>query len=375
MTLRRRHLLVTATAALVAAGALAATAAGRPAAVNAWFELPGTFTVKVWQATSDNFYQAKGRLIYDGKPVVGARVRVDRFTIDAPTNTNGEFTYELDATLTGRHRVAVGDVDNATIGGKKLTQTQRDALVEGTTGSLYVAYGLTGLTAAKQSDGTILVTGRAGFADGKTPPPAVTIYTYRLTGTVTDSTGAPVVGAIVSTRTLDRQFWTISAATDLEGNYTSLFTASAEQPGNPVPFDIRIARGDDIFEFPAGEHVSFQRLQSARMDVQLPPTGFPIALPVAHSYAGAVYGGLVIGVATGPTVIDPVSARWVAKDGSFSLVLPASAAGKRIALWQRSARVFLTQQARPGAAIEKDVWPARVPVDAIPAVGSLTLPK
>ena len=376
MTMRTRHLIgVSALAAFTAAGTLAAVATGARTAAPASVELPGVFSVKTWQATSDNLTTASGRLVLGGKPVSGALMRVDRYTLDTPTGKDGRFSYPLDITMPGRHVVVVGNVDDAKVDGKALSQEQRDALLEGVKGTLDVTYGLGDVKSTKQKDGTILVTGRASYADGKTAPPPVTIYTYRLSGTITDATGQPVAGAVVSTRTLDRGFWTLSQPSDQSGRYTSLFTASAEQPGNPVPFDIRVAQGESIYEFPAGEHVTFQRLQSATMDVQLPPTGYAIAIPVAHSYKGAVYEGVVVGVAVGNKVIDPVSATWLTKDGRFSLVLPASAAGKTVSLWERRSRVFLTQEARPGAAIEKDVWPVKVPVDGVPNVATLKLAK
>jgi len=376
MTTRTRHLTgLAAVSAVAAAGILAATATGARTADRASFSLPRVFPVQLWKATSDNVTQVTGKLLLGGKPVSGAQVRIDRYVLPDTTGSDGSFTYALDTTLTGRHKVTVAGSDGAKVAGKSISGDQRSALLATPAGTLDVTYGLTNVRSAKQADGTFLVTGQAGYADGKTPPPPVTIYTYRLSGTILDAAGQPVAGAYVSTRTLDRSFWTLSEPTDQAGRYTSLFTASAEQPGNPVPFDIRVAQGENIYEYPAGEHVTFQRLQSATMDVQLPPAGFAISIPVARSYKGAVYEGVVVGVATGAKVIDPVKANWLDKSGNFSLVLPASAAGKRVSLWVRKSRVFLAAEGKPGAAIEKDVWPAKVPNDAVPNVTALTLAK
>lgn len=374
MTLRTRLVVPVLALAAAVAGPLAAGATGARSAGPATLELPGPITVRKWSPTADNTSLVQGRLLLGGKAVTGAQIRVDRYLVPVATGKDGSFSYPVDSTVPARHSVEVGEAGNATVDGKALTQDQRDALLQGVKGSIDVTYGVSDLQATKQKDGTVLVTGRAGFADGKTAPPPVTIYTYRLSGTITDSTGQPVAGAFVSTRTLDRSFWTISQPSDQSGRYTSLFTASAEQPGNPVPFDIRIAQGENVYEFPAGEQVKFQRLQSATLDVQLPPAGYAIALPVAHSYQGAVYEGLVIGVAAGGKVIDPVSATWPTASGRFSLVLPASAKGKMISLWERQSRVFLTAPGKPGGPIQKDVWPAKVPADAVPRVASLKLP-
>lgn len=379
MTLRTLHRSRTAWVAALAAGtgaALLATAAtGARTAGRATIDLPGPVTIATWSPTASNTKDVKGTVLLDGKPVAGVRVKVDKYVVPAATAKDGTFTYPVDNTMPRRHPVAVVDADSAKVGGKSLSDSDRAALVDGARGSIDVVYGITDLKAAKQKDGTILVTGKAGFADGKTPPPTVMIYTYQLSGTITDSDGKPVAGAVVSTRTLDRSFWTISVASDANGRYTSLFTASAEQPGDPVPFDIRVAKGDDVWEFLAGEQVTFRRLQSATMDIQLPPAGFPIALPTSTSYPGAIYDGLVIGVTAGGQVVDPDEATWTTKDGRFRMVLPASLAGKTVSLWERSAKVFLKAAAKPGAAIEKDVWPAKLPKDASPNVASVTLPK
>src|SRR5205823_6574974 len=131
-----------------------------------------------------------------------------------------------------------------------------------------------------------------------------------------------VVGARVSTRTLDRDFWTVSSLTDAAGRYSSLFTASSEFGGNPVPFSIRVAKGDRVYEFLPDENVVFQRLQSARMDIHLPPRGYPLALPLPASYPGAVYEGIVVGAAADGKPVRPLSATWPDAGGRFRLVLP-----------------------------------------------------
>ena len=61
--------------------------------------------------------------------------------------------------------------------------------------------------------------------------------------------------------------------------YSSLFTASSEYYENPVPFTVRVSKGDLVYEFLSQEFVYFKRLASARLDIRLPPRGFAMALP------------------------------------------------------------------------------------------------
>jgi len=162
-------------------------------------------------------------------------------------------------------------------------------------GGLNAAYRLRDVRAKKLANGTILVTGRATFARG-TPPPPVVLFTYRLSGRITDAGGQPVAGASVVTRTLDRNFWTFSQPSDSQGNYTSFFTASDQLEADPVPMNVQVALGDTSYAFATGKSVTFKRLRSATMDIRLPASG-PMAVPETTSYVGGVYDGLLIGVA------------------------------------------------------------------------------
>ena len=54
-------------------------------------------------------------------------------------------------------------------------------------------------------------------------PPTVVLYTYQLTGRITDCERAsPSQGAFVVTRTQDRNFWTFSQPSDANGDYPLL---------------------------------------------------------------------------------------------------------------------------------------------------------
>jgi hypothetical protein len=174
---------------------------------------------------------------------------------------------------------------------------------------------------------------------------------------VTDANGKPVAGARVSTRTLGRDYWTLSIPTDAQGRYSSLFTASDASGDSPVPFTVRVARGNLVYQFLSQEVVEFQRLRSARMDIRLPPRGYPMLLPLPSSYPGAIYEGIVVGVAQGAVPVRPVSVTWPDANGRFRMVLPASLAGRTLSLWEGKLDLFSHAPAQPGGTIDLRDWP------------------
>jgi hypothetical protein len=170
-----------------------------------------------------------------------------------------------------------------------------------------------------------------------------------------------VVGAIVVTRTTDRDFWTFSRPTDSAGHYTSFFSASDEAGDNPVPLSVQVASGPNSFSSGATATVRFDEVQSATLDIHLPgsPTAV-MALPTPSSYAGAIYEGLIMGVSSVNGLIKPLSASWPDKNGRFRLTLPASVRGKRLAIWEDLDQVFSSFPATPGGRFDMKSYPAKV---------------
>jgi hypothetical protein len=172
----------------------------------------------------------------------------------------------------------------------------------------------------------------------------------------------PRSGATVVTRTQDRDFWTFSQPSDSSGHYDSFFTASDESGADPVPLTVQVASGNISYASAFGKNVNFAALHSATMNVRLPgTTNAPLAVPTATSYAGAIYEGTLVGVSGPGGVIKPFSATWPDARGRFTLVLPGSARGKPLRVWEDYSTFFQSGAARAGGSIDTGVWPGIPP--------------
>jgi hypothetical protein len=337
------------------AAAVRRTAASGGAAIST----QGPFAIRQWNVSSSNSQVVTGRLLLHGRPVKGAVMQVDDYTVQNRTGANGQFSYRLDLTMPRRHIVTVQRLAGATVGGRALGAADRRALLR-VAGGFSVGYKLTGLHAAA-SGGHVVVTGRIGYADGRAAP-SVVLFTYRLQGKITDAAGRPVVGATVVTRTQDRDFWTFSQPSDSSGHYVSFFTASDELGANPVPLTVQVASGAVSYASPTGKNVNFTALRSATMDIRLPSSASaPLALPSETSYPGAVYEGTLVGVSGPGGVVRPLSATWPDASGRFRLVLPGSVRGKPLRVWEDYSTFFQSSSARPGGPIDTSIWPGIPP--------------
>jgi alcohol dehydrogenase (cytochrome c) len=330
----------------------AATARG-PARIK----LTRPLVVRPWNPNSSNVQFAFGKIFLGKSPVVGAQIRVDGFTLPALTGSQGGFSYPADITDPARHEVKVVGLSRAKVRGHKLTTAQQNAL-KAARGGISVGYRLSSLRAKVQSNRSVLVTGRITNSAGIAPP-QVGLYTYKLSGTITDVSGKPVQGAVVVGRTNDRDFWTFSAPSDADGHYTSLFHASDELDDDPVAINVGVALGQTSYGGNLGTAANFKRNQSATLDIQLRAgTAYTLANP--NSYPGAIYEGPAVGVASGGRVIKPVAARWPDANGRFSMTLPSSVRGKTISFWQSRRLFFSNFAATPGGKVDLGSWPSKL---------------
>jgi len=239
-------------------------------------------------------------------------------------------------------------------------------------GGFSVGYGVSGLSAHVQKNGTVLVSGKVADSAGAAPP-GVHLLTYQLSGTITDASGKPVQGAVVVTRTQDRDFWTHSSATDANGHYTSFFAASDETSADPVSLSVGVAYGGVSYGGTLGTIAQFGRLKSATMNVQLGSgTSYTIQKPT--SFAGAVYSGLVVGVTVGGKVVKPLAETWPDAKGNFTMTLPASVRGKTVRFWENQRQSFSRFVAKPGGSVDLSSWPTALGVAAPAGLATVAVP-
>ena len=177
---------------------------------------PGPLAIQAWDPNTSNTQDVQGRVLLAGKPVAGVAVSVGRLGRAAPPTRTALFTYPADITMPGaarRHRRErdardgrrqAADRGRAGAGCRREGRDQRRLL------------DLRPLDPSPGPEGTVVVTGRLTLRQGPRAAARCRLYSYELTGTVTDANGTPVKGAVVTTRTNDHKFWTFSAPTGRE---------------------------------------------------------------------------------------------------------------------------------------------------------------
>ena len=334
---------------------------------------PTLVVVKQWKlGPSANLFPALGCLVASGRPVEGARVRVNNYLLPEATDENGGFYFPLDVTRPQRALARVAEASEARADGEALTEEEQRELM-GLTGSLIVQFKLTEVEAERNDNGSIRVSGRASYDDGS-PPAQVVLYAYELTGKVVGPDGQPLQGAIVATSSLDLEIWSFSPPSGPDGRYRSFFLPSGDDPDR-VGFLFRVAVGDDVWELPPNTILFFEHLKSAQLDVQVPPPGFALTPDRPRSVPGAVFEGLLVGVTVDGEPVAPISARWADPEGRFEFVLPAAVAGKTVRFWQSRLRAFSRTEALPGGDVDVLYWPKSLPDDAPRNLEELDLPE
>jgi hypothetical protein len=319
-----------------------------------------------WSVETSDTTPVQGSVTLDGQPVEGAQVSVGGYRLPALTDAQGHFTFPADHTLVRRLPITVSDASNATVSGKALTADQQTAL-EQAEGGINVHFAVTDVMTSTNADGNLVLSGTVQFTNGQPPPPVV-LYSYQLTGTVTDSTGKPLAGVIVGTRTPEFR-WSLSEPSGPQGSYTSLYW-----PTDPTPYSVLLIENDNAFPVEGNRAIRFPLYQSARMDITLDRDSGTITVTEPISVEGLIYDGLLVGVMQDGAPVRPISVTWPDAQGHFQMVLPAALKGQTVEWWQHDGDYFSTIPAKPGGEISLGEWPTKLETTTPRGFGRVTLP-
>ena len=293
---------------------------------------PQSLSVSVWDADSSNTSGVQGRVLLGGRPVQGAQVSVDDWLVPSRTDKQGTFTYPADNTIATRHVVEVVGATGA---------THRRPRAHRARSSRHCCVGRAASTSATSwstskarsgPEDTVVVTGRMTYGNGAAPPP-VLLFSYELHGMITDASGKPVKGAVVTTRTNDRQYWTQSRPSGPNGGYASFLVAADTLNNDPVPMSVGVAVGDTFYAMAATDAIDFAKLKSSVLNIQLPATAGTTLVKAnlnPQPVPGAIYQGLLVGVVGGRgRVIKPLQRELARRGGPVPARAPELRARRR----------------------------------------------
>ena len=257
--------------------------------------------------------------------------------------------------LVRRHVVSVASAKSATVGGKRLSSSQQSAVLNA--GAAFTVW-------IRRLERPYGHRERRDDRGHRSPPefdcgaaPTVVLYTYQLTGRITDASGQPVAGAFVVTRTANRNL-DVSQPVRLERRLPLVLTASDQAGKDPVPLSMQVTFGSVTYGAPLGVTVNFKALRSANVNFQLPSSPSGTLVPsTPTTKVGAIYEGLLVGVQGAHGAIVPVGGNWPDKRGNFRLVLPASDRGKTVAIYEDLRQFSRRQRPCRAVPLRRCVWP------------------
>jgi hypothetical protein len=296
----------------------------------------------------------KLQLQLDNHPVSGVVIRQNTYRL-APTADDGSFSVRVDATSVRRTQLSVADASNARLvkdgDARKLTASERRDL-EAWQGGVDVAFAVKDLQVSEKDD-LVFVTGQLvgqGIA-----PLRVSLFGYRLRGTLQAPGGN--AGYRVSTRSEDREIWSLASETDKDGAFSGTFLPRT----GDSDLNVEAYKGADVWMTEEPNSTHFEPLSSAVVTIKLDDMGM-LSVDDVKAEPGAIYEGVLVGVADGDQVIKPQAATWPTDGGAFTLIYrKGDLAGDDMQLWQSQRYVYQDNlDVRPGGSVDMGGYPDRL---------------
>lgn len=333
-----------------------------------------TVPITTWQGGSKNLDTAGGKLTLDNKPVQGAILRADQYTLPSPTGSDGSFGFLRDMTVLQRRVVSVADSSRARISGQSLSHDQQNRL-QAVTASVNTIFKITldkesPLTPGKND---AQLSGKLTFADDTTPVPPVALWDYLIKGVIRDSKGNPLENAVASISGEGGESSAISNLTDKTGQYQMRFF-----PDPDNDYAVRTGYGTELYASP--ETIHFTPGASVTMDLVLPKTGTVLqgtgknGKLAPKEVPGAEYIGTMIGVASAQGLLA-ATVTWPDDRGRFKITIPSVPDDGPISFYQAQLRFFSSIGEKPGGTISADAMPTKLEANMPRNLDPLTVAK
>ncbi|WP_256760765.1 hypothetical protein [Cohnella sp. WQ 127256] len=332
-----------------------ATAASDATASKLAIEMDqSSLSVVTWKMDNSHVVPVKGKVLFDGKPVVGAEVGITGKRI-LTTDENGAFEILVDRSLPQSLPIQINNVEKATIEGKALGKVSNDAL-ESSVSRVDIFYPIqvTEVKTDADNPNQVEVHARA-LLEVEDSFPQTTLDKYMIKGTVKDASEAPVKGAIVSFTRDNGEGWSKSEPTNDQGEYMLYYS-----PEDDEDLYLQVHIGEVGYQLPEGRVYRFPDETSVNTDIILPATGniiidHPPTL-VSSAAKGALYWSRAIGVSVDPSV--PYSISMPKEDGSFVLIMDKAEWDKAPQFYQTEIRQLSDTEIKAGDFIPSSKIPA-----------------
>jgi hypothetical protein len=256
------------------------------------------FTVSAWKHDGSQVETIKGKLLLDQAPVENASIRLgEKKTLI--TDKNGEFSFTEDKSAISEKNIKVSSLANAKIDGIALNEEEKQlAQAQEKIVSTYFPIKVVKEEKDPNNAEFVMVDAQLEFdKDMKFPTPRFDSYVMK--GTVTDSKGNPVKGAVVNTvRSATRDVgegFNQSKPSGEDGTYTMLYLPESDEETQ-----LRVTVDDIQYKLPQDKYFYFPEGTSTHVDITLPENGTIIddkpPTLVAKTYPGANYKGVLIGI-------------------------------------------------------------------------------
>ncbi|WP_075618746.1 carboxypeptidase-like regulatory domain-containing protein [Paenisporosarcina indica] len=310
------------------------------------------FFAENWRSSNEHHKTFKGKVLYDNKSVVGAVVQVSekRKTV---TDKNGEFSISVDANIVEKDTIHITSLDDATIDGKKIDKKMKDEILSLEQDlTVYYPIKVDKVENNKENDSLVDVYAKVVLKDGDVFP-KFGVEKFRISGTLKDHNGEPLVGAIVNLRRDGVEGFTKSSPSDKNGVFEMFYIPEDDESHY---LNVYIPEKGLTYTLPDNKAFYFPDDDGIHLDIILPEKGTtivdePPTLVAESNDGGALHKGVLVGVNTDVDYQITVPKS----DGTFVVTLPKDAWEKKPDFYEINYNEYYESILTPGDVLTKDI--------------------